>query len=82
MFVLGFLYWMYNRSLDSTIQFLKEKFGKKPDILESNILALKAGFNYGDTTEAFQFYLYRCESKTTTGYLSFDHGKPGAQPTD
>ena len=53
MFVLGFLYWMYNRSLDSTIQFLKEKFGKKPDILESNIRALRAGYNYGDTTEAF-----------------------------
>ncbi len=53
MFVLGFLYWMYNRSLDSTIQFLKEKFGKKPEILESNICALRAGFNYGDTTETF-----------------------------
>ena len=53
MFVLGFLYWMYNRSLDSTTQFLTEKFGKKPDILESNIRALRAGYNYGDTTEAF-----------------------------
>ncbi len=37
MFVLGFLYWMYNRNMDNTIRFLKEKFGKKPDILESNI---------------------------------------------
>ncbi len=51
MFVLGFLYWMYNRKLDSTIKFLNEKFAKKPDILESNIRVLKAGFNYGDTTE-------------------------------
>ena len=50
MFVLGFLYWMYNRSLDSTIQFLTEKFGKKQDILDSNILTLRAGFNYGDTS--------------------------------
>ena len=53
MFVLGFLYWMYNRTLESTIQFLTEKFGKKPEILESNIRALRAGYNYGDTTEAF-----------------------------
>ncbi|MDQ6755914.1 MAG: 2-oxoacid:acceptor oxidoreductase subunit alpha [Bacteroidota bacterium] len=53
MFVLGFLYWMYNRSLDNTIQFLKEKFGKKPDILNSNIKALQAGYNFGDTTETF-----------------------------
>ena len=53
MFVLGFLYWMYNRRLDNTINFLKEKFGKKPDILESNIKVLQAGYNYGDTTETF-----------------------------
>jgi 2-oxoglutarate ferredoxin oxidoreductase subunit alpha len=53
MFVLGFLYWMYNRNPESTIQFLNEKFGKKPEIHQSNIAALKAGYNYGDTTEAF-----------------------------
>ena len=53
MFVLGFLYWMYNREMDNTIQFFKEKFGKKPEIFESNVRALQAGFNYGDTTETF-----------------------------
>ena len=53
MFVLGFLYWMYNRDMENTINFLKEKFGKKPDILESNVRVLKAGYNYGDTTETF-----------------------------
>ena len=53
LFVLGFLYWMYNRSMDNTIQFIEEKFGKKPEISESNVRVLKAGYNYGDTTEAF-----------------------------
>ncbi len=53
MFVLGFLYWMYGRNMDNTIQFLKDKFGKKPEIFESNIKALKAGYNFGDTTETF-----------------------------
>ncbi len=53
MFVLGFLYWMYNRNMDSTINFLTEKFGKKPEILESNVRALKSGYNFGDTTETF-----------------------------
>ncbi len=53
MFVLGFLYWLYNRDMDITISFLKDKFGKKPEILESNIKALQAGYNYGDTVEAF-----------------------------
>ncbi len=53
MFVLGFLYWMYNRDMENTIQFLQDKFGKKAEILDSNIRALKAGYNYGDTTETF-----------------------------
>lgn len=53
MFVLGLIYWMYNRNLDTTIEFLKEKFGKKPTIFESNVKVLKAGYNYGDTTETF-----------------------------
>lgn len=53
MFVLGFLYWLYNRDMESTQNFLKEKFGKKADVLESNLKALQAGYNYGDTIEAF-----------------------------
>lgn len=53
MFVLGFLYWMYNRDMENTFSFLKEKFGKKPEILESNIKALQSGYNFGDTTETF-----------------------------
>ena len=53
MFVLGFLYWMYNRDMENTLSFLKEKFSKKADILESNIRVLQAGYNYADTTETF-----------------------------
>lgn len=53
MFVLGFLYWLYDRSLESTENFLNEKFGKKEDILASNLKALHAGYNFADTVEAF-----------------------------
>lgn len=53
MFALGLLTWMYGRTVDSIEEFLKGKFGKKPTILEANILALRAGWNYGETTEAF-----------------------------
>ncbi|MBL57880.1 MAG: 2-oxoglutarate ferredoxin oxidoreductase subunit alpha [Flavobacteriales bacterium] len=52
MFVLGFLYWMYNRSLDNTIKFIETKFAKKPELINSNISVLKAGYHYGDTAEA------------------------------
>ncbi|NNF01198.1 MAG: 2-oxoacid:acceptor oxidoreductase subunit alpha [Bacteroidia bacterium] len=54
MFVLGFLYWMFNRSMDQSIKFLTEKFKKKENILEANIKVLKAGFHFGDTTETFR----------------------------
>lgn len=54
MFVLGFLYWMYNREMDNTISFLKDKFGKKAEIFESNVKALQAGYNFGETTETFR----------------------------
>jgi 2-oxoglutarate ferredoxin oxidoreductase subunit alpha len=53
MFVLGFLYWMYNRDMENTFNFLKEKFSKKADILESNLKVLQAGYHYADTTETF-----------------------------
>jgi 2-oxoglutarate ferredoxin oxidoreductase subunit alpha len=53
MFVLGFVYWMYNRSIDSSIDFLKMKFGSKQEILKANITVLKAGYHFADTYEAF-----------------------------
>ncbi|HOP42171.1 MAG TPA: 2-oxoacid:acceptor oxidoreductase subunit alpha [Flavobacteriales bacterium] len=53
MFVLGFINWMYDRGLEPTERFLEQKFGRKPEILEANRLALKAGFDFGDTSETF-----------------------------
>ncbi|MCC6837595.1 MAG: 2-oxoacid:acceptor oxidoreductase subunit alpha [Bacteroidia bacterium] len=52
MFVLGYIYWMYNRSLDTTIEFIKEQFKKRPELIDANVKVLKAGYNYGDTVEA------------------------------
>lgn len=53
MFVLGFLYWLYDRDMESTVNFLTEKFGKKQEILDSNLKVLQAGYNFADTVEAF-----------------------------
>lgn len=52
MFVLGYIYWMYNRNLEITVEFLKEQFKKRPELIDANVKVLKAGFNYGDTVEA------------------------------
>jgi 2-oxoglutarate ferredoxin oxidoreductase subunit alpha len=53
MFALGLLSWMYGRPIQKSENFVREKFARKPDIAEANVLALKAGWNYGETTEAF-----------------------------
>ena len=67
MFVLGFLYWMYNREMENTIEFLKDKFGKKQEIFESNVKALQAGYNFGDTTETFRTRYSVAKAKMTPG---------------
>jgi len=53
LFALGLLSWMYGRPIQTSERFIREKFARKPDIAEANVLALKAGWNYGETTEAF-----------------------------
>jgi 2-oxoglutarate ferredoxin oxidoreductase subunit alpha len=53
MFALGLLCWLYGRPIAPSETFVREKFAGKPKIAEANILALRAGWNYGETTEAF-----------------------------
>jgi len=53
MFALGLLSWLYNRPLEGTIHFLESKFAAKPEIGRANVAAFQAGWNYGETTEAF-----------------------------
>ncbi|OBH44249.1 2-oxoglutarate ferredoxin oxidoreductase subunit alpha [Mycobacterium mantenii] len=53
MFALGLLSWMYGRPIETSEKFIREKFARKPEVAETNVLALKAGWNYGETTEAF-----------------------------
>jgi len=53
MFVLGFLYYMYNRNLKGTEEFIKQKFAGKDDLIDANIKVLHAGYNYADTSEIF-----------------------------
>ena len=53
-FALGLVYWMYERPLEATLRWIKDKFGKKPEtrpVMEANTRALKAGYNYGETVE-------------------------------
>jgi 2-oxoglutarate/2-oxoacid ferredoxin oxidoreductase subunit alpha len=53
MFALGMLSWLYDRPADGTFSFLKAKFASKPEIMAANVAAFQAGWNFGETTEAF-----------------------------
>jgi 2-oxoglutarate ferredoxin oxidoreductase subunit alpha len=53
MFVLGLLYWMYNRPMENTIDFIKAKFKKNEAVMDANLKVLEAGWSYGETTEMF-----------------------------
>jgi 2-oxoglutarate ferredoxin oxidoreductase subunit alpha len=52
-FALGLMAWLFHRPTEGTIQFIQEKFGKRPSIAEANTRAFKAGWNYGETSEDF-----------------------------
>ncbi|MFG3018025.1 2-oxoacid:acceptor oxidoreductase subunit alpha [Streptomyces sp. NPDC048254] len=53
MFALGLLSWMYHRPTEGTERFLKEKFARKPEVMNANLAAFRAGWNFGETTEDF-----------------------------
>jgi len=50
-FALGLVYWLYERPLEPTLRWIRDKFAKNPAVLEANTRTLKAGYNYGETTE-------------------------------
>lgn len=52
-FALGLMYWLYNRPIDPTVDWIKNKFKKAPQFIEANEKALKAGYNFGEITEVF-----------------------------
>lgn len=52
-FAMGLIYWLYGRELDVTLRFNQQKFGDKPSLAQANERALRAGWYYGETTEAF-----------------------------
>src|ERR687893_91168 len=52
-FALGILYWLYDRPMEPTLEWVRSKFKKKPEIARANEVALKTGYNFADTTEVF-----------------------------
>jgi len=67
MFALGLMFWLYSRPLDTTIKFIQERFGRNPKVAEANVLTLKAGYNYGETTEMFAQHYHVPKAKLAPG---------------
>ncbi|HKB00967.1 MAG TPA: 2-oxoacid:acceptor oxidoreductase subunit alpha [Gemmataceae bacterium] len=66
-FALGLVYWMFERPMDATLKWIKDKFAKKIDVLEANTRALKAGYNYGETVEVMPIQYRVAKAKIAPG---------------
>lgn len=68
MFALGLMFWMYSRPMDTTIKYIEERFGRRnPKVAEANLAVLKAGYNYGETTEVFAAHYHVPKAKLAPG---------------
>lgn len=52
-YALGLMYWLYDRSPEKTLEWVEQKFKNDPLVAQANIIALKAGYNFGETSEIF-----------------------------
>ena len=53
-FALGIVFWMFERPMETTLEWVQKKFAKRADLIEANTKALQAGYFFGDTTRTFQ----------------------------
>src|SRR4051812_2884827 len=63
-FALGILYWLYDRPMEPTLEWIDSKFKKNPEVARANVVALKTGYNFADTTEVFTTH-YRVKKAAT-----------------
>ncbi len=66
-FALGLMYWMFDRSMEVTVKWIHEKFGKNPDVSDANEKAMVAGYNYGETVEIFDTHYSVSPAKLSAG---------------
>jgi 2-oxoglutarate/2-oxoacid ferredoxin oxidoreductase subunit alpha len=66
-FALGLVYWMFERPMEPTLKWIRDKFGKNPAVLEANTRTLKAGYNYGETVEIMPVHYRVPKAKIAPG---------------
>jgi len=66
-FALGVLYWLYDRPMENTLNWIRSKFAKSPELAKANEIALKTGYNFADTTEVFTTHYTVKKAKIAPG---------------
>ena len=67
-FALGYIYWIYSRSIDTTVEFIRSKWSRRSPILaEANIKVLKSGYYFGETTETSRNRYMVAKAEVETG---------------
>jgi 2-oxoglutarate ferredoxin oxidoreductase subunit alpha len=66
-FALGVLYWLYDRPMENTLNWIHDKFAKNPELAKANEIALKTGYNFADTTEVFTTHYTVKKAKIAPG---------------
>src|ERR687890_703768 len=66
-FALGILYWLYDRPMEPTLEWINTKFKKSPEVQKANEVALKVGYNFADTTEVFTTHYKVKKAATAPG---------------
>jgi 2-oxoglutarate ferredoxin oxidoreductase subunit alpha len=66
-FALGVLYWLYDRPMENTLKWIRDKFAKSPEVAKANEIALKTGYNFADTTEVFTTHYTVKKAKIAPG---------------
>ncbi len=76
LFALGLICWLFNMPLDNTLNWLKTKFSKKPDVIKANTEALIAGNKYGDSNQLFvtSYIIKKPEKKKVPGTYRYLNG--------
>ena len=74
-FALGVLYWLYDRPLEPTLDWVRAKFKKNPELVKANEVALKTGYNFAETTEVFTTHYRVKKASHRAGSLPQDYGQ-------
>lgn len=72
MFAVGLVFWLFNRDMKAAEDFLREKFGKKPEVAEANIKVMHAGYDYGHNTHSSVAHTYKIGSKAKAKGIYMD----------